>query len=75
MLDSIYHMTLKYFCINHILGLKTSKFCHLFYCMALYWSCLFVCLFVCFVALCPKSTAMVMVGQSVHQTTLFPRQA
>ena len=30
---------------------------------------------VCFVALCPKSTAMVMVGRSVHVTTLFPEQA
>ena len=29
----------------------------------------------CFVALLPKSTAMVMVGQSVHLTTLFPGQA
>ena len=28
-------------------------------------------LFVCFVALHPKSTAMVMAGQSVHLTTLF----
>ena len=28
-------------------------------------------LFVCFVALRPKSTAMVMVGRSVHLTTLF----
>ena len=28
--------------------------------------------FVCFVALSPKSTAMVMVGRSVHLTTLFP---
>ena len=35
----------------------------------------FVCLFVCFVALRPKSTAMVMAGQSVHLTTLFPGQA
>ena len=34
-------------------------------------------LFVCFVALHPKSTAMVMVGWSVHLdlTTLFPGQA
>ena len=32
-------------------------------------------LFVCFVALCPKSTAMVMAGRSVHLTTLFPGQA
>ena len=30
-----------------------------------------VCLFVCFVALRPKSTAMVIAGQSVHLTTLF----
>ena len=29
---------------------------------------------VCFVALRPKSTAMVMVGRSVHLTTLFPGQ-
>ena len=35
---------------------------------------LFVC-FVCFVALRPKSTAMVIAGQSVHLTTLFPGQA
>ena len=38
------------------------------------WS-LFVCLFVCFVALRPKSTAMVIAGRSVHLTTLFPGQA
>ena len=30
---------------------------------------------VCFVALRPKSTAMVMAGPSVHLTTLFPGQA
>ena len=35
--------------------------------------CLFV--FVCFVALRPKSTAMVIAGRSVHLTTLFPGQA
>ena len=34
----------------------------------------FVCLFV-FVALHPKSTAMVIVGRSVHLTTHFPGQA
>ena len=33
--------------------------------------CLFVCLFVCFVALRPKSTAMVMAGLSVYLTTLL----
>ena len=32
-------------------------------------------LFVCFVALPPKSTAMVIVGRSVHLTTLFRGQA
>ena len=32
-------------------------------------------LFVCFVALRPKSTAMVMAGRSVHLNTLFPGQA
>ena len=31
--------------------------------------------FVCFVALHPKSTAMVIAGRSVHLTTLFPGQA
>ena len=31
----------------------------------------FACLFVCFVALRPKSTAMVMAGRSAHLTTLF----
>ena len=31
--------------------------------------------FVCFVALRPKSTAMVMAGRSAHLTTLFPGQA
>ena len=36
---------------------------------------MFNCLFVCFVALHPKSTAMVMGGRSVHLATLFPRQA
>ena len=35
----------------------------------------FVCLFVCFVALRPKSTAMVNAGRLVHLTTLFPGQA
>ena len=30
-----------------------------------------ICLFVCFVALRPKSTAMVIAGRSVHLTTLF----
>ena len=30
--------------------------------------------FVCFVALRPKSTALVMAGRSVHLTTLFPGQ-
>ena len=38
------------------------------------WSCCGS-LFVCFVALRPKSTAMVMAGQSAHLTTLFPGQA
>ena len=32
-------------------------------------------LFVCFVALSPKSTAVVIAGRSVHLTTLFPGQA
>ena len=32
-------------------------------------------LYGCLVALRPKSTAMVMAGQSVHLATLFPGQA
>ena len=36
---------------------------------------IFEVMFVCFVALCPKSTTMVMTGRSVHLTTLFPGQA
>ena len=32
-------------------------------------------LFVCFVALRPKSTAMVIAGRSVHLITFFPGQA
>ena len=36
---------------------------------------IFLFVFVCFVALRPKSTAMVMGGRSVHLTTLFPGQA
>ena len=43
------------------------------------WPCIDYCEasnnFVCFVVLCPKSTAMVMAGRSVHLTTLFPGQA
>ena len=35
----------------------------------------FYVIFVCFVALSPKSTAMVMAGRSFHLTTLFPWQA
>ena len=35
----------------------------------------YVVLFVCFVALRPKSTAMVIAGRSVHLSTLFPGQA
>ena len=46
-------------------GLKTSNIC------AISFLIYFVCLFVCFVALRPKSTAKVMVGRSVHLTTLF----
>ena len=38
-----------------------------------FYKCKFV--FVCLVALRPKSTDMVMAGRSVHLTTLFPGQA
>ena len=40
-----------------------------------YFHTLCICLFVCFVALRPKSTAMVMAGRSVHLASLFPGQA
>ena len=36
---------------------------------------LFMCALFAFVALRPKSTAMVIAGRSVHLTTLFPGQA
>ena len=36
---------------------------------------LYLFVFVCFVALRPKSTAMVMAERSVHLTTLLPGQA
>ena len=51
---------------------KSSYICHLqtVYIQIRHDSC-----FVCLVALSPKSTAMVMAGQSVHLTTLFPGQA
>ena len=38
-------------------------------------NCEFVCFLFCFVALRPKSKAMVIAGRSVHLTTLFPGQA
>ena len=49
-------------------------FLSLFY--AVYWvGCGAWLFFFCFVALHPKSTAMVIAGRSVHLTTLFPGQA
>ena len=42
--------------------------------LAFVTGCLIFCLFV-FAALRPKSTAMVIVGRSVHLTSLFPGQA
>ena len=53
---------------------KTKKKKSYFGCYYVYIYCSFVCLFV-FVALRPKSTAMVIAGRSVHLTTLFPGQA
>ena len=47
--------------ISNFLGLLLSSFLEF--------------LFVCFVALRPKTTAVVMAGLSVHLTTLFPGQA
>ena len=40
-----------------------------------HWVIMAYSLFVCLVALRPKSTAMVIAGRSVHLTTLFPGQA
>ena len=52
-------------CLNYVLAvLWLSVFC-------VPW----IGLFVCFVALRPKSTAMVIAGRSVHLATLFPGQA
>ena len=61
-------------CLSRILLLFRNKF-NKFNNKRMEILCLFVCLFVCFVALLPKSTAMVMAGGSVHLTTLFPGQA
>ena len=38
------------------------------------WSLFRIFCFVCFVALRPKSSAMLMAGRSVHINTLFPEQ-
>ena len=54
------------------LKLKNMSLCPLY---GLIYPYIIFSLFVCFVALRPKSTAMVMVGRSVHITTLFPGQA
>ena len=51
--------------------LKAARSCYV--CLCAYLSAGL--LFVCFVALRPKSTAMVIAGRSVHLTTLFPGQA
>ena len=53
---------------QHMFRLRNKKIIFLVHTL------LFVCLFV-FVALSPKSTAMVIAGRSVHLTTLFPGQA
>ena len=65
--------------------LKTSYHTHLnwpvqsdhllFHCLDISCCMILFCLFVCIVALRPKSTAMVIAGRSVHLTTLFPGQA
>ena len=66
----IYHMYIIMYMyiiiyIMYILG----YYLIFFLCIVLTF-CLPCILFVCFVALCPKSTAMLMVGWSVHLTTL-----
>ena len=62
----------------------SNDFCYLYKCILCSRLCVensfiimlhFMILFVCFVALRPKSTAMVIAGRSVHLTTLFPVQA
>ena len=45
-----------------------------FICQDRYGFCFFL-FFFCFVALRPKSTAMVIAGRSIQLTTLFPGQA
>ena len=65
-LGSLNHVKVKYKVMNSSICIFISP---------VSTSTLFVCLFVCFVALRPKSTAMVIAGRSVHLTTLFPGQA
>ena len=45
------------------------------YLQHMFWLIVFFFVFLFFVALRPKSTAMVIAGRSVHLTTLFPGQA
>ena len=65
----------KFFAIN-ILALKQITFYIFFAILMPQNGIMSRCtMFVCFVALRPKSTAMVMAGRSVHLTTFFPGQA
>ena len=56
------------FCYESLVDIEFSKIIDMSYTLG-------SSLFVCFVALRPKSTAMVIAGRSVHLTTLFPGQA
>ena len=66
MLDSIHHMTFKNTLKPHFLRKNCTI---LSLCKQRCYGRF------CFVALHPKSTAMVIAGRSVHLTTLFPGQA
>ena len=54
--------------LDAILNRSETLHYNILYFVRKYW-------FVCFVALRPKSKAMVMAGRSVHLTTPFPVQA
>ena len=66
--DVAFHLALKFLPKHLFIGMQNEK--GYSFCTSRQF-----CLFVCFVALCPKPTAKVTAGQSVHLTTLLPGQA
>ena len=73
-----FHTYKFYFSILLFIGMDCLPFLQIINIIMLLWLVmknLLDNMLVCFLALRPKSTAMVMAGRSVHLTTLFPGQA